>query len=269
MSRPSSATAIVTAADSGIGKAVALALARDGLDVGITFHTDADGAADTAAQVVDLGRRAEVRQVDLTQLPGAADVVDDLAEALGGRLWALVSNAGGAQGSVPFLEQDHAGWRQDLALNLDGAFMILQRGARRMLDGDGGRLVAITSVHESTPRVGSGAYVAAKHGLGGLVKTAAIELGGHGITVNAVAPGEIATPLTGQADVEPRAEQGPDRPGVPLGRVGSAHEIAAVVAMLCRDEASYVTGASYAVDGGMLAMAAMGASGLPDGSWRP
>lgn len=268
MGRPSRATAIVTAADSGIGKAIALALARDGLDVGITFHTDADGAADTVAQIVDGGRRAQMRQVDLTDLPGAADVVDDLAEALGGRLWALVANAGGSQRSAPFLEQDYAGWRQDLALNLDGAFLTLQRGAQRMLDGDGGRLVAVTSVHESTPRVGAGAYVAAKHGLGGLVKTAAIELGAHGITVNAVAPGEIATPLNDQADVEPRAGQGPSRPGVPLGRVGSAHEIAAVAAMLCRDEASYVTGASYVVDGGMLAMAAMGASGLPDDSWR-
>ncbi len=277
MSRPAAAIAVVTAADSGIGKATALALARDGLDVGITFHTDEAGAQDTAAQVRALGRRAEVRQADLTDLPRGADVVDDLVGALGGRLWALVANAGGGQRSTTFLDQDLEGWRHDLALNLDGAFLSLQRGARHMLDGDGGRLVAITSVHESTPRVGAGAYVAAKHGLGGLVKTAAIELASHGITVNAVAPGEIATPLEGNPDVEPRPAGGDGpaggpspvpRPGIPAGRAGSAHEIAAVVAMLCREEASYVTGASYVVDGGMLAMAAMGASTLADDTWR-
>lgn len=107
--------------------------------------------------------------------------------------------------------------------------------------------------------------MAAKHALGGLVKTAAIELGAHGITVNAVAPGEIATPLTGNEDVDPATVP---RPGVPLGRVGSAHEMAAVIAFLCSDAASYVTGASFVADGGMLQMGPQGSSGLPDDSWR-
>ena len=265
MARPQNATAIVTASDSGIGKATALALARDGLDVGITWHSDSDGAQGTAEEVRALGRRAVVRQLDLSDLPRGADALDDLADELGGRLWAMVSNAGGGSSSDPFLDISFDAWRADLGLNLDGAFLALQKGAKRMTDGQGGRLVAITSVHEHIPKVGSGPYVAAKHGLGGLVKNAAIELGSLGITVNAVAPGEIATPLTGQEDVDPDSER---RPGVPLGRVGSAHEIAAVVALLCKDEAAYVTGASYVVDGGMTQMSAMGASTLPDDSWR-
>ena len=127
-----------------------------------------------------------------------------------------------------------------------------------------GRIIAVTSVHEHQPRVGSSAYDAAKHGLGGLVKTAALELGRHGITVNAVAPGEIATPMTGQTDEDPRTT---DRPGIPLGRPGTP-EIAAVIAFLASPQASYVTGASWLVDGGMVQMGPQAGSHLDSDDWR-
>ncbi len=262
---PGSRCAIVTASDSGIGKATAITLARAGFDVGITWHADEPGAQGTAEEVRALGRRAEVRQLDLEQLPEAADVVDELADALGGRLWALVSNAGGGSGG-PFLELPYEQWRTRMRVNLDGAFLCMQRAAQRMVAaGQGGRLVAVTSVHETAPRVGSSDYVSAKHGLGGLVKNAALELSQHGITVNAVAPGEIATPLTGGEDIDPAQER---RPGVPLGRVGHAYEIAHTVAFLCSDAASYTTGASYVVDGGMLLMGPHGGSDLTSDDWR-
>src|SRR4051794_4379058 len=260
--------AIVTASDSGIGKATAVALAESGCDVGITWHRDKDGAEATAEEVRALGRRAEVRQLDLTKLPEAADVVDELAEALGGGD-VLVNNAGTGH-NTPVLELDYATWREVLATDLDGAFLCLQRAARRMVAaGRGGRIVNITSVHEHQPRVGSGAYCAAKGGLGLLTRVAAIELGEHGITVNAVAPGEIATPMTGQTDEDPR-QGGEDkkRPGVPLGRPGDAREIAAVVAFLCSPAAAYVTGASWPVDGGMLQMGPMAGSHLTSDDWR-
>ncbi|HYF44996.1 MAG TPA: SDR family oxidoreductase, partial [Acidimicrobiales bacterium] len=110
-----------------------------------------------------------------------------------------------------------------------------------------------TSVHEHVPLKGSAAYCAAKGGLGLLTKVMALELAEHGVLVNSVAPGEISTPMTGQHDVDPETE---DRPGIPLGRPGNAHEIAEAVAHLASPEASYTTGASFVIDGGLLLMAA-------------
>ncbi|HEV7899222.1 MAG TPA: SDR family NAD(P)-dependent oxidoreductase [Planosporangium sp.] len=138
--------AVVTGSDSGIGEAVAVVLANEGFDVGVTWHSDEAGARGTAEEVRAAGRKCEVRQFDLVRLPDAAAVVDDLA----------------------------------------GPFLCSQRAARRMLAG--GRITNITSVHERAPRVGSGAYCAAKGGLGLLTKVMAQELAADGITVNAVAP---------------------------------------------------------------------------------
>src|SRR5215213_5082236 len=266
MAGSSARVAIVTGSDSGIGKATAVALARQGCDIGITWHRDRDGAEAAADEVRGLGTRAEVRQLDLSRLPGAADVVDELADTLGG-VDVLVNDAGTGH-STPLLDLDLGTWREVLATDLDGAFLCLQRAARRMIAaGRGGRIVNITSVHEHQPRVGTAAYCAAKGGLGLLTKVAALELAEHGITVNAVAPGEIATPMTGQEDEDPSAP-GHERPGVPLRRPGDAREVAAVVAFLASPEAAYVTGASWAIDGGMLQMGPMAGSHLTSDEWR-
>ncbi len=257
-------TAIVTGADSGIGRATAVALATAGCDVGVTWHRDEDGAHETANEVRSHGRKAAVRQTDLSVLPQAADVVDDLAEELGG-VDVLVNNAGTGTSTL-LLDMDFDTWRNVVATDLDGAFLCLQRAARRMVAaGRGGRIINVTSVHEHQPRVGSAPYCAAKGGLGLLTRTAALELAEHGITVNAVAPGEIATPMTGHEDTDVRTEE---RPGVPLRRPGDAREIAAVIAFLAGRDAAYVTGASWVVDGGMLQMGPMAGSHLQSDDWR-
>src|SRR5438270_1879587 len=131
-------TAIVTGSDSGIGKATAVALAELGCDVGITWHTDEQGAKATADEVRATGQRAEVRQLDLTALPGAATVIDELADVLGG-LDVLVNNAGTGSRAL-LVDLDYDTWRVILATDLDGAFLCLQRAARRMINaGRGGR----------------------------------------------------------------------------------------------------------------------------------
>jgi NAD(P)-dependent dehydrogenase (short-subunit alcohol dehydrogenase family) len=255
-----SRTAIVTGASSGIGKATAVVLAEQGYDLGLTWHQDEVGIEGTVREVQAAGGRVAVRQVDLDDPTVGARLVDELSDELG-RLDVLVNNAG-TGASTPFLEHSLDDWRHVLDVDLTGAFLCMQAAARRMVaQGDPGRIVAVTSVHEHVPKLGSSAYCAAKGGLGLLVKVAALELAEHGITVNAVAPGEIATKMTGQHDEDPT---GNERPGLPAGRPGHAEEIAHAIAYLASPQASYTTGESLIVDGGLMLMAAEANSRMKD-----
>jgi NAD(P)-dependent dehydrogenase (short-subunit alcohol dehydrogenase family) len=240
-------TAIVTGGNSGIGRAASVALAQRGFDVGIGWHAEEERAREAVAECESHGVRAEARHADLEQVPGAEAVVDELADALGG-VDALVNNAGAGH-ETPFLELELERLRRVFDLDLVAPFLCAQRAARRMVEqARGGRIVNVTSVHEHVPLPGGAAYVSAKHALGGLTKQMAFELGEHGILVNSVAPGEIATRMTGQEDEDPRGTQRP----IPLGRPGDAREVGALIAFLASPENGYVTGQSYVIDGGML-----------------
>jgi NAD(P)-dependent dehydrogenase (short-subunit alcohol dehydrogenase family) len=189
-------TAIVTATDSGIGRANAVALAEAGLDLGVTWHEDRDGAESTADEIRAVGRDVVIAHLDTSYLSTCGDVIDGLADQLGG-VDVFVKNAGTGD-KAPVLDMTLEQWRDD-------------------------------------------------------------------ITANAVAPGEIATPMTGQTDTDPTRTV---RPGIPLRRPGDAREIAAVIAFLASPQASYVTGASWAVDGGMLQMGPHAGSHLTDDALR-
>lgn len=240
--------AIVTASDSGIGKTTALMLADRGFDIGITWHSDEEGAAKTCQEVQARGRRAEAVQLDLSHLPQGANAIQTLISRFG-RLDVLVNNAG-AMAKSPFLEMTFDQWRGIFTVDVDGAFLCSQIAAKQMVkQGEGGRIVNITSVHEHTPLPEASAYTAAKHALGGLTKSMALELIHHNILVNAVAPGAIATPMNDMDDSE--VEPG-SMPEIPLARPGHTREIASLVAWLCDSDASYATGQSYIVDGGFM-----------------
>jgi NAD(P)-dependent dehydrogenase (short-subunit alcohol dehydrogenase family) len=256
--------AIVTGSDSGIGRATALALAGRGFDVGITWHSDEAGARATARQVEGCGGRAVVERLDLTAGEAVTGVIDALADRLGG-LDVLVNNAG-ANHRAAVVDDTLQGWRRALELNLTGPFLASRTAARRMLAArTAGRIVNVTSIHERTPLPRAAAYCAAKAGLGMLTQVLALELAPHGITVNAVAPGHIATPMTGRDGVDPHTVALPE---VPVGRPGAPAEVATVIAMLASGEASFVTGASVLVDGGLALTAVVPLQARAEGDGR-
>lgn len=246
MSKAEQKVAVVTASDSGIGKASAIMLAEQGYDIGITWRSDEKGAQDTAERVRALGRRAEIQHLDLADPQEGGKALEALISKLG-RIDALVNNAG-TNDKSPFLETSFDSWRKVFTVDVDGAFICGQIAARHMVEqGEGGRIVNITSVHEHTPLPDSTAYTAAKHALGGLTKAMALSLMPHNILVNSVAPGAIATPMNDMSDDDARNVSIPE---IPAGRPGDPREIASMVAWLCSEWASYTTGQSFVIDGG-------------------
>jgi NAD(P)-dependent dehydrogenase (short-subunit alcohol dehydrogenase family) len=242
---------LVTGGSRGIGRVIARSFAERGDRVAVHFGSSREQADEALAELPGSGH--VLVQADMADADAVGAMVDDAAERLGG-LDVLVNNAGTGDPTGDFLELSYEEWRQVIDTNLSGAFLCSQRAARRMVDaGNGGRIINITSVHEHIPRTGASAYCASKGGLGLLTKVMAMELAQHGITVNAIAPGEIATPMTGAEDTDPTTIE---RPNLPLGRPGHAREIAAWVAFLASERSSYATGASFVVDGGLMLMAA-------------
>jgi NAD(P)-dependent dehydrogenase (short-subunit alcohol dehydrogenase family) len=256
--------AIVTGAGSGIGRATALQLAAAGCDVGVTYRANAAGAERVAAEIRDLGRAAAHVELDLADPAAATAAIDALAERLGG-VDVLVNNAG-LNRRATVLEETVAGFDRTLAVNLVGPWACAQAAARHMIDaGGGGRIVNVTSVLAFVPLDGGGAYGAAKAGLELLTKVLALELAPHGIKVNAVAPGHTATAMNyGPDDL---AAATIERPVIPTARAASPDEIAAAIAFLASPAASYATGASLLVDGGLLL--ASGPQSLQDATGRP
>ena len=256
--------AIVTGAGSGIGRATALRLAADGCDVGVTYRANAEGAQSVVGEIRAMGRAAAHVELDLATPPAATAAIDALAERLGG-VDVLVNNAG-VNRRATVLEETIEGFDRTLAVNLVGPWACAQAAARHMIDGGrGGRIVNVTSVLAFVALDGGGAYGAAKAGLELLTKVLALELAPHAIKVNAVAPGHTATPMNyGPDDLQAATIE---RPVIPAARAAAPDEIAAAIAFLASPAASYATGASLLVDGGLLL--ASGPQSLQDATGRP
>ena len=242
-------SALVTGGSRGIGRAIVLRLATQGADVAFTYKGNAAAAADTAAAVEALGRRALSVQGDVRDIETAESVVKATLEAFG-KVDILVNNAGITRDDL-IMRMSAEAWREVLETNLFGAFYMLKAVTRPMLKAKRGRIVNITSVSGQAGQMGQANYSSAKAGLIGLTKAAARELASRSITVNAVAPGFVLTELTQDL---PEALQAEITSRTPLGRFGTPEEIAQAVAFLASDDAAYITGQVLAVDGGLVMM---------------
>ena len=242
--------ALVTGASHGIGKAIALAFARAGADVALTYRGREEGGRDTERQIVALGRRATLRQAEVTDQDDCPRVVEEAIRDLGG-LDVLVNNAGGGRGDT-LLTLTLDDWRYTLDLCVTAPFVLAQRAAQHMAEHGGGAIVNISSVHSSHVWPNDTAYGVAKAALNRLTASMAVEWAHLGIRANTIAPGYINVSETPEEEARYAATDGGAAPSIVARRTARPDEIASVAVFLASDAASYVNGQTLYVDGGLL-----------------
>lgn len=242
--------ALVTGAASGIGKAIAERFAAEGAAVAVNYRPGGkhDGR-EVEARIRKDGGMAAAIAAEVQERGDVEQLIRQTVQKFG-RLDIAVSNAG-IEFKKPFLEVTDEEWNKVINVNLFGSFLVSQIAARQMVkQGNGGRLIFVSSVHEDVPFAGYTAYCASKGGIRMMMRNLCLELAEYGITSNNIAPGAIATPINQAVLQDPEAMKNA-LSEIPLGRFGKPQEVASVAAFLASDEAEYVTGSTYYIDGGL------------------
>ena len=242
--------ALVTGSSSGIGQAIAIRLAKEGANIIINYRSSREEAQETQEQVEATGRQAQIVQADVSVVDEVRKLVEAGIEAFG-KLNILVNNAG-IEKRADFWDVTEADYDKVIDVNLKGVFFGTQAMVQHLREtGQPGRIINISSVHEELPFPHFTSYCASKGGVKMMMRNLAVELGPLGITINNVAPGAIATPINQKLLNNPEQLKKVTQ-NIPLGRLGEPEDVAGLVAFLASDEAKYITGSTFYVDGGLL-----------------
>lgn len=242
--------AVVTGAATGIGQAIAVGMAREGAAVAVDYVGSPETANATVQQIESAGGRALAVAADVSEPEQVASLIQQAVQKFG-KLDIVVNNAG-IEYKHPFPEFPLDQWNKIIAVNLTGPFLCAQAAAKQMISqGGGGRIINISSIHQDLPMPTNAPYCASKGGLRMLMRTIAVELAPHQITVNNIGPGAIFTPIDADIEANPEMERAL-MAEIPIGRWGKPEEVAHLAVFLASDDAGYITGSTYYIDGGML-----------------
>jgi glucose 1-dehydrogenase len=243
-------TAIVTGAGTGIGQAIALAFAKEGASVVVDYVGDASVAEETLSKINAMGGKSLGVAADVSNPDQVNGLIQQTLAAFG-KLDIFVNNAG-IEKKFAFVDYPLEEWQKIVAVNLTGAFLCSQAAARQMIaQGSGGRIINISSIHEDLAFPLNAPYSATKGGIRMLMRTIAVELAPHQITVNNIGPGAIFTPIDKDVEIDAKLND-QILAEIPLGRWGKPEEVAQLAIYLASDDAAYITGSTHFIDGGML-----------------
>ena len=243
-------TAVVTGAGTGIGQAIALAFAKEGASVVVDYVGDASVAEETLSKLNAMGGKSLGVAADVSNPEQVNGLIQQTLAAFG-KLDIFVNNAG-IEKKFAFVDYPLEEWQKIVAVNLTGAFLCSQAAARQMIaQGSGGRIINISSIHEDLAFPLNAPYSATKGGIRMLMRTIAVELAPHQITVNNIGPGAIFTPIDKDVEIDAKLND-QILAEVPLGRWGKPEEVAQLAVYLASDDAAYITGSTHFIDGGML-----------------
>lgn len=242
--------AVITGAGTGIGQGIAVEMAKAGANVVVDYVGKAHIAQDTIDQITKIGGKAIGVDADISDPDDVALLIRKTVESFG-KLDIFVNNAG-IEKKFAFVDYPLDEWQKIMAVNLTGPFLCSQAAAKQMIaQGNGGRIINISSIHEDLPLLTNSAYCASKGGLRMLMRTIAVELAPHKITVNNIGPGAVYTPIDKDVE-ENKAMNDAILAEIPLGRWGKPEEIGDLAVYLASDKAGYITGSTHFIDGGML-----------------